>query len=138
MDHYVDWKPFYSVGDAAIDDQHKHLLGLIDDLHVAIKMGHGRERVQDVLEQLADYTTTHFEHEERVMRACGYPNFDAHKIMHDEMRRRASEFRANPNAVGENDLLQFLKGWWVRHIRNQDKAYSPYLNALPPHAGKMT
>jgi hemerythrin len=130
VEHYVEWKPFYSVGEPAIDDEHKRLLGIVDDLFVAIQMGHAQDRVHDVLQRLAEYTMTHFDHEERVMRECGYPNFEAHKAMHDEMRRRALELRESPNAVAENDLLQFVKNWWVRHIQNQDKTYSPYLDAV--------
>jgi hemerythrin len=137
MEHYVEWKPFYSVGDATIDGQHKRLLRMVDDLYAAVQMGHGRSRVQDVLDRLADYTTTHFDHEERVMRGCGYPNFDAHKTMHDEMRRRALELRADPDAILEHDLLQFLKNWWTRHIQNQDKAYAPYLDAVARQPAKM-
>jgi len=130
MENYVEWKPFYSVGDAALDNEHKRLLGIVNDLYVAIQMGHEPKRVQEVVERLAEYTMSHFDHEERVMRGCGYPNFEAHKAMHDEMRRRALEFQANPDALTEHDLLQFVKNWWVRHIQNQDKAYSPYLDAV--------
>ena len=137
MDHYVEWKPFYSVGEDAIDDQHKRLLGIVDDLYVAIQMGHAEARVQEVLDRLAEYTTTHFDHEERVMWGCGYPNFDAHKAMHDEMRRRVGELRANSNAVAEGDLLQFVKTWWIRHIQNQDRTYSPYLDAVARQPVKM-
>jgi hemerythrin len=137
MDHYVEWKSFYTVGDAAIDNEHKRLLGMIDDLYVATQMGHDPTRVQDILERLADYTTIHFDHEERVMRGCAYPDFDAHKAMHSEMQRRVLELQANPNAVAEGDLLQFLKNWWVRHIQNQDKAYAPYLNAVARQPVKM-
>ena len=137
MDHYVEWKPFYSVGDAEIDNQHKRLLGMVEDLYVATQMGHSEARVQEVLERLADYAVTHFDYEERVMRGCGYPNFDAHKAMHDEMRRRVVELRASPNAIAENDLLRFVKNWWVRHIQNQDKAYSPYLDAVARQPVKM-
>lgn len=132
MDRYVEWKSFYSVGDAAIDREHKRILGMIDDLYMAVQLGNGPARVRDVLERLADYTTTHFEHEERVMLDCGYPNFDAHKTMHDEMRRRVIEFRSNPDTVVAQDLMQFLKNWWTRHIQNQDKAFAPYLVSRQP------
>ena len=134
MDHYVEWKPFYSVGDAKIDDEHKRLLDIVNDLYVAIQMGHAEAQVQEVLDRLAEYTTTQFDHEERVMRGCGYPNFDAHKAMHDEMRRPMAELRANPNAVAEGDLLQFVKTWSARHIQNQDRTYAPYLDAVAPSA----
>jgi hemerythrin len=137
MDHYVEWKPFYSVGDATIDEQHKRLLGMIDDLHAATHTGHDATRVQAVVDRLVEYTMSHFEHEEQVMWACAYPDFDAHKALHEEMRRRSLEFQANPESLSENDLLQFVKSWWIRHIQNQDKKYAPYLNAVARQPVKM-
>jgi hemerythrin len=129
MDHYVEWKPYYSVGDATIDAEHRRLLEIIDKLFVAIQMGHTDTRVHDTIAALADYTATHFEHEERLMQECGYPAFDAHKALHDEMRRRVQDYRASENAVSETELLHFVKAWWVSHIQCQDKAYAPYLAA---------
>jgi hemerythrin-like metal-binding protein len=138
MAKYVEWKPFYSVGDAAIDDEHQRLLEIIDDLFRAIQMGNEHDRVQGILDRLAEYTIKHFDHEESVLRECGYPRLEAHKTMHEEMRRRAHEFKANPNAVVGNELLRFLKDWWVRHIQNQDKAYATYLDAVIPQPVKMS
>jgi hemerythrin-like metal-binding protein len=133
MGHYVEWKPFYSVGDAAMDEEHKRLLGMIDDLYEASRQKDGQQQFQGVLDRLVDYTMTHFEHEERLMRQCGFPNFDAHKMMHEEMRRRSFAFRDGAEAIKPRDLLEFLRGWWTRHIQNQDQGYSPYLDAIAPH-----
>ena len=130
MENYVEWKPFYGVGDASLDDEHKRLLAIIDELHTAIHTGNQKEEVQTVLDELTHYTMTHFDHEEHVMRGCGYPRFDAHKLMHDEMRRRTMELRTTPDAIAAKDLLQFVKNWWVRHIQNQDKDYAPYIDAI--------
>ncbi len=137
MGHYVEWKPFYSVGDATIDEQHKKLLGIVDELYVATQMGHNAARVQAVVERLVEYAMSHFQHEERAMWDCGFPDFEAHKALHDEMRRRSLEFQANPAALSENDLLQFVKSWWVRHIQNQDRKYAPYLDAVARQPAKM-
>jgi hemerythrin len=137
MEHYVEWKPFYSVGDATIDDQHKQLLGMVEKLYVATQMGHDAARVQAVVDELVAYTMSHFEHEERIMWRCGYPDFDAHKALHDEMRRRSLEFQAKPETLNEHDLLQFVKNWWVRHIQNQDRKYAPYLDAVARQPVKM-
>ena len=137
MEHYVEWKPFYSVGDATIDGQHKRLLGMIDDLHGATQASRDPARVQAVVDQLVEYTMGHFEYEEQVMWACAYPDFETHKALHDEMRRRSLEFQAKPETLTENDLLQFVKSWWVRHIQNQDRKYAPYLNAVARQPAKM-
>jgi hemerythrin len=133
MVQYVEWKPFYSVGDAGLDDEHKRLLSIIDDLHTAIHAGNEREEVQVVLDSLTQYTMSHFDHEEQVMRSCGYPRFDAHRGMHEEMRRRTLELKTTPDLVAARDLLQFVRNWWVRHIQNQDKDYSPYIDAVVGH-----
>ena len=138
MECYVEWKPFYSVGDVTIDEQHKRLLGIIDELYGATQTGHDPALVATIVDQLVEYTMTHFEHEEHAMWACAYPDFDAHKALHDEMRRRSLEFQANPQSLGENALLQFVKSWWVRHIQNQDRKYVPYLNATARQPVKAT
>jgi hemerythrin len=130
MEQHVTWQPFYSVGDASLDEEHKRILGIIEDLRLAIETGNERGQVQDILNRLTHYTMTHFEHEEKVMKACGFPRFDAHKVMHDEMRRRTLDLKAMPDSIAGGDLLQFVRNWWVRHIQNQDKAYAPYLDAI--------
>ena len=98
MVHCVEWKPFYSVGDASIDAEHQRLLGIIDDLCLAVHAGQGQAIIREILDRLSDYTIVHFDHEERAMQKCGYPNLEAHMTMHDEMRRRTREFprRAKP------------------------------------------
>jgi hemerythrin-like metal-binding protein len=130
VEHYVEWKPFYSVGDPTLDEEHKRLLGIIDDLYGAVHSGNQHEQVQKVLDSLTHYTMTHFDHEERIMQSCGYPRLEPHKIMHDEMRRRTLELKTTPDAVAARDLLEFVKNWWVRHIQNQDKTYAPYIEAV--------
>jgi hemerythrin len=130
MGHFIEWKPFYSVGDPVIDGQHKRLLGIIDDLYLAIQTGDERNRVLGILERLAEYTTIHFDHEERVMQRCGYPDLENHKAMHVEMEHRVLDLRTHPNAIAGHELLRFLKNWWMAHIQNQDKAYSPYLSSI--------
>jgi hemerythrin len=137
METKVEWQPFYSVGDPELDEEHKRVLGIIDDLRTAIETGNEQHGVKEVLDQLTHYTMTHFEHEEKVLKACGYPRFEPHKVMHDEMRRRTLEFKATPDAIAGRDLLQFVRNWWVRHIQNQDKAYAPYLDAVARQPIKM-
>jgi hemerythrin len=133
MERWVEWKPFYSVGDPSLDEEHKRLLGIIDDLHSEIAAGNQRGRVLEFLDRLTEYTMSHFEHEEKVMKGCGFPNLQAHKTMHDEMRRRTLELHGDPDAIASRDLLEFVRNWWVRHIQNQDKAYAPYLDAIASH-----
>lgn len=129
MEHYVEWKPFYSVGEDSLDREHQRIIGLIDDLYMAIEAGEEQFRVRDILDRLAYHAVTHFTHEERVMRQCRFPDYIAHKAMHDEMQRRVFELRATPDAVAGHGLLNFLRDWWIEHIQNRDKEYTASIRA---------
>jgi len=71
---YVKWKDEYSVGIESIDKQHKKLLGLINSLQTAVYFSTGEEFEQQALDELVDYTKTHFSYEEGLMEqhATGY------------------------------------------------------------------
>jgi hemerythrin-like metal-binding protein len=124
---YVAWKPYYSVGDPSLDAEHQEILRLLDELYTSITAGQENAKTKDVLNRLTQYTLTHFKHEEQAMREGGFPGFAAHKAIHDRMRRRTVDLRANIGLVTGQDLLYFLKDWWTNHIQVEDKAYAPYL-----------
>lgn len=130
MAKYVEWKKQYSVGDEAIDAQHRQVLGIINDLHVAIENGREYDELKAFLDRLVVYTMTHFQHEEQKMRACRFPDFDNHKALHDAMRRRTEALRENVTLVTGRDLLRFVKEWWIQHIQSEDQCYAPYLSAM--------
>jgi hemerythrin len=129
MGVYVSWKEHYSVGDASLDAQHKQILQIIGELHAAIETNQAYEIIEELLERMVLYTLNHFKHEEQLMRACGYPDFDNHKILHDKMRRRTEGLHANAGLMTSNDLMRFLRDWWINHIRGEDQCYVPYLAA---------
>ncbi len=126
------WQDKFSVGVDAIDNDHRILVDLIDQLHEAFIDGHVNETVRSILDVLVDYTHTHFDREEQLMAAAGYPDLERHKAVHAELRRQVEEVRekvlsgtAGPK-VG-NELLAFLHDWLYFHILEQDKDYVPYM-----------
>lgn len=129
MATYAAWKNQYSVGDDSIDAQHKQVLATISELHAAIQASHENEALQQHLDRMINYTITHFKHEEQKMQACGFPDIENHKVLHDTMRRRTEDLRRNMTLVTGRDLLRFLKDWWINHIQGEDQCYVPYLSA---------
>ena len=85
------------------------------------------------MKRLSQYTNDHFNHEEQVMQQHGYPRFDAHKALHDGLRRRTADLRTHADVITEADLLQFVNEWWLEHIQGDDKKYGPYLK-VPGHS----
>ena len=72
MGRFVEWSDELSVGVEEIDEQHKVLVGLVNEMHEAIHQRHGSEVVQEILAKLADYTRIHFAVEESLMRILNY------------------------------------------------------------------
>jgi hemerythrin len=132
MNEYMPWREDYSVGNDSIDEEHKQILELINDLHrvVVLQRREDSVAVNSVLEQLMHYTVRHFQHEEEIMRACGYPGLEEHKALHGRLRRRTAAMRTNMFLVTDRDMLSYLKEWWHHHIIQQDQGYAPYLSVM--------
>ncbi len=126
----IEWTNELSVNVRSIDEQHKKLIGMINDLHDAMREGKGSRITGDTVKNLIDYTKTHFAYEEQLMKSNGYPGFLAHKAEHEKMVARVLEF---DRKIGESttilptELARFLKDWLTVHILNTDKRYGPFL-----------
>ena len=127
---YVEWKDEYSVGIDSIDRQHKKLIVLINSLQTAINYSAGSEYEQEALDELVDYTKTHFGYEEELMEKNGYPDFTTHRAEHELMISRVEqvidEYRRNPESAMQN-AVDFLRDWLINHINGTDKQYSKFL-----------
>ena len=132
MARYIGWKSFYSVGNTSLDNQHKQILEIVNDLYAAIEEGDDHEVLKPLLDRMLQYTKSHFEFEEQLMQEAGYPDLDHHKELHDELRRKTAGLRAHVNLVMDQDLLRFLKEWWTEHIQEEDQQYAPYVAASVP------
>ncbi|RCX33329.1 bacteriohemerythrin [Thioalbus denitrificans] len=128
---FVSWHESYSVGVAALDADHKKLLRLINNLQTAIHYQTGEEFIHEALDELVDYTRTHFGREEALMRDNGYPDLEAHQREHRDMIDKVNGMVTRYHAEGEEalePLARFLKEWLLNHINGTDQRYGPFLN----------
>lgn len=129
---FVDWKPQYSVGHPEIDEQHKRLVGLINQLHEAMKAGGRPEDLMRIMNELVNYTRYHFAHEEKLMQQAGYSDLAAHQRVHRSMVEQVEKLRqeAGANRAGFSiKLMGFLKNWLTDHILGSDMKYAPALKS---------
>jgi hemerythrin len=126
---HVKWKECYSVSEPSLDAQHRQIIGILNDLYAAIDAGQEYDELKGLLDRMVTYTMNHFNHEEDLLRACGYPDFENHKSLHDSMRRRTMGLRGHASLVTGRDLLNFTRDWWISHIQGEDKCYVPYITA---------
>ncbi|MDS4031067.1 MAG: bacteriohemerythrin [Candidatus Contendobacter sp.] len=126
----MEWSDTLSVGVQAIDDQHKQLVAMLNEINEGIRGGWGKEARDEVLIKLVDYTLTHFATEESLMQIFGYPEENTHKKCHADLIQMVEQYirkyNQDPNA-SSYDLLFFLKRWLFQHILKDDKALGQFL-----------
>lgn len=123
----LPWDDKLVVGIQQIDDDHKVLVGLLNELSESSRE---TDEVEKVIGKLIAYTLYHFQREEAVMEACGYPHLDVHRKVHQHLAAKAAEFaekwRKDGGAEVVQELLEFLRTWLVDHIMNDDAEIEPF------------
>ena len=137
---YLHWSSDLDTGIESIDKQHQRILDYVNELNSANSAG-DTAVTNRVLNELVDYTITHFAFEEELQEKAGYPFLKAHKRVHEIFAKRVAEFQKRA-AAGENvapEVLSMLKIWLVNHIKGDDADYAPSVkNMLGGEASKDT
>ena len=127
----VAWNDLFSVGFEPIDDQHKNLVLMTNELFLACKEGAVAADIAflHTIKKAVAYAETHFADEEGYMLEANYPHFDEHKKQHEDfiasVLKSIEEFEAgNAEPI---DMARYLKKWLLNHIAITDKKYMPYL-----------
>jgi len=122
-----------SVGVEALDDDHKRMIGIINELHEGIRDGHKKELLVKVLDDLMAYTQGHFAREETLFARTGYAGAPMHQGDHMGMIQRLQNLRSRlpdrPVVMLDLELMSYLQSWLINHIQGSDKKYSSWLNA---------
>lgn len=122
------WTSKLETGIPSIDKQHRMLVDSINELHDAMRAGTGREKIQEIVNFLALYAVEHFKTEEAIMKKYNFPQFTAHKKIHDDFVKKAGDLQAQI-AQGKNatvEVSSFLADWLRKHISGDDKLYSEF------------
>jgi len=133
-DYFVTWEDSFSVGLEKIDNQHKELVKMVNELYKACKMGalKGDIIYLRTVSKALEYARVHFSDEEEYMGLVYYPELDEHKKQHEEfvvvIKKSIQLFETGEAAPIE--LANFLKDWLLNHIAISDKKYAPYLTKL--------
>jgi len=125
----MQWEERYSVHIASIDEQHKKLFSLINQLHEAMSHGKANDVMQSVLKELVAYTKTHFAAEERLLESKNYQGLVAHVHQHRKFVEKLASFQkdfAENKATLSITLMTFLRDWLTSHILQTDHQYSDF------------
>ena len=120
----MEWQESFNIGIDVIDHQHRQILQYINTLE-EIRVSGQRDKIQEVLEDLIDYTQSHFSFEENLLAQVNYQYLPSHKGIHDLFVKRLNEYRQRfeKGEVVENDLYRLLSKWLINHIQHDDQDY---------------
>lgn len=129
--NYFDWSDELSVGIQEIDEQHKRLVDLVNQLNVAFVTGADSKVVSEALDRLIQYTQIHFTVEESLMRILGYPDYETHKKHHDALVHQVLGFKLQfaDGKLSRLELMEFLHKWLTMHIMKEDTLYTDHFLA---------
>ena len=131
--------PKYSIGIEAMDIQHARWIELIEKFRATaseqLREQVGIDAAKLALEQLLNYTRSHFTSEERLMAAHEFPGLNEHKLRHHELEaavvKLLEEIQAHKTTVTPLKLNLFLTIWLMEHIKQEDEKYARFILGKP-------
>ena len=120
----IKWTDDLNTGIEVIDKQHMRIVDYINDLENAHQK-QDKEAVRQVLDDLVDYTLSHFAFEESLQEEAGYKYCKPHKKVHELFVRRVNEylerFKLGDDVTAE--IHKLLSSWLINHIKRDDADY---------------
>ena len=120
---YLEWKPEYSVGVAAIDAEHQEMIELINTTYEKLKCGDSSEHIEQFLGEIFAGISAHFALEERMMEKARNAEYLAHKQDHEDLLDQIRDLMdiQESQVQGATDHLQEQLGqWFAGHFATFD------------------
>jgi hemerythrin len=128
----VEWDDKYSIGITLIDDQHKELIRLTNELYKGCLAGDEAAKAYftSAVKGTVDYVKYHFSAEEKILENVKYPDIAEHKKQHEAFVKKVladvQNFHDGKKFV-PNVFVRFLKDWILSHIAVMDTRYAKYI-----------
>jgi len=122
------WSDAYLLGIPEIDEQHKELFAIYDELSYIVLDNEPQNEynIKQVLNNLEGYTKFHFKTEEAYMTTIGFEDIEHHKNEHRLFEHKIADWVLAfeyKNSMLAKTILYFLKKWLVTHIMGSDTMY---------------
>lgn len=137
----VEWKDSYSVGNVAVDHEHRELIDLINTLHEELTEsgggGAGQRDASAIFGDIYKGISSHFALEEKFMREQAYDQLADHKSDHerllDELRDIMDDYDdgGDINKAESARLSERLGAWFTQHFGTHDARLHSRLGAHP-------
>jgi hemerythrin len=130
---FIVWTSELSVDVKMLDNDHKKLVILINDLHDGLMAGRDSKELEHIFDELVACTRLHFANEERFLTEAGYSGAAAHKQEHghkiEQVLMLQARFLSAKDSADDIEVLDQLKNWLFTHMERSDKEFVAHLKA---------
>lgn len=121
----IAWREAFNIGVKEVDEQHQELVNKLNDFMEACNNRQGKDKIEETLLFLKDYTVIHFRDEEELMIRTKFPDFEEHKKDHvdfiDTVNALINEVHEKGTSVLSTiKLNRTLVDWLLTHISKND------------------
>ena len=142
---YIVWTEELKTDFPTIDNQHKKIIDIANNLHSSLGSDNLQELIKTHLSQLKLYSAVHFRFEEKILQDHNYFLLKEHECLHDafvgELNKLEERFfeleKRFPRILTYEEIesfswkiLRFVSQWWLHHILVEDKKYMDFLQKL--------
>jgi len=126
------WRDNHSVNVEEIDTQHKKILELVNNLHTSVEARLDKNKLEEMLIDLVEYTRMHFATEEKYMKEHDYSDLNNHHNEHRTLLQHLEHLVAavsngkHPTFYSDYDISS---DWAMVHIMEYDKKLGDFLNS---------
>jgi hemerythrin len=122
---FIVWNDKVSLEIMALDEDHRELIGLINDIYDSILHRASQANLRSHIERLSRFAAIHFAHEEELAFRASLTLPDAHRKAHQDFALWVDDihFRYENGLAAEASLqlLNQLKDWLFDHFQLFDK-----------------
>ncbi len=136
MEGPIQWHSGYSVGVRVIDEQHQHMIEIINTLFRELEATTTEIDLSQFFKDAVNYGEYHFQTEETFFSRFDYPEKNLHLSLHQAYKKNLNSLllKEGDSHLRSRELLTFLEDWWIEHITGIDQT----LGKLPESVQKET
>ena len=138
----VVWREDLSIGDAEVDNDHREIIAILNEIEIVVNETGSRRALADVLATLERTCRAHFVREEQLQIEIDYPEREGHKRAHGRFLARLNDVRDQLDAAqgafefeaAMAQVADALRTWFVHDLMRHDQGMKPYIEAAKAKA----
>ncbi len=130
----IDWTNQMNVGVKLLNNDHRKLVILINNLHDGLVTGQAKPELESMFEMLVNATRAHHANEEQFLADEDHHSSLMHKQEHEQMLDKLLELQIrfiNSAQLGvEMEIMHQLRSWLFQHVQGSDQQFAAHLKTV--------